>query len=519
MSKNKITLCSSLLREHFGEIVQKIAILLETRGSRPLKAIAQEINLPLKKVKSALRVLIQHDMADFEVNKREFVEYFVKLENVLLLHRYPRYIYCSKILYGDVGELLVEELLNNGLMTMEAAVDKVSERLAEATGEGKADIPVSSVKEKFNNLAHSHFIKRCALAEWEENSVVPKMFLREQDKFQIEDQIGKQVFNDDDDDDNSIPSKRQKLSNNSSKSIYWRVNFDRFHQYFRDQSIIKAVATRFDKKAAEIVRTLLRLAETRSDPWVETTNPTARHELLQMLTKETNITPEEADAYLAVLIDDSVPFVSRIDERSGGIYVVNIQKALQKLSEAIAVSVVQDKYGSKCCRIFRLLLMKKYLEQKQIEELSMIPSKDAKEYTYKMLQENFITVQEIPRTPDHAPSRTFFLFHVNLTQLCRLILNKCYKVIFNSICHREFITKEHKRLLEKKQRVDAIISTLQQSGADTTQIQEVEDMISPPEHAQLQKVKQHTNKLEHSEIQLDETIFTLSMWLKSLEKK
>ncbi|XP_023238210.1 DNA-directed RNA polymerase III subunit RPC3-like isoform X3 [Centruroides sculpturatus] len=118
--------------------------------------------------------------------------------------------------------------------------------------------------------------------------------------------------------------------------------------------------------------------------------------------------------------------------------------------------------------------MKRYLEMKQIEDLSVMLPKDAKEYTYKMLQENFITVQEIPRTPDHAPSRTFYLFHVDLVQLCRSLLDRCYKVMFNSICHREFINREHKRLLEKKQRVEAITATLQQSGADSTQIQEIQ---------------------------------------------
>ncbi|XP_023238209.1 DNA-directed RNA polymerase III subunit RPC3-like isoform X2 [Centruroides sculpturatus] len=111
--------------------------------------------------------------------------------------------------------------------------------------------------------------------------------------------------------------------------------------------------------------------------------------------------------------------------------------------------------------------------------------------------------------------RFFFIYF----QLCRSLLDRCYKVMFNSICHREFINREHKRLLEKKQRVEAITATLQQSGADSTQIQEVEDMISPPEHAQLERVKQNTNKLEHSEIQLDETIFTLSMWLKAIGEK
>ena len=50
--------------------------------------------------------------------------------------RYPRYIYTAKTLYNDTGELIVEELLLNGKMTMSALVKKVADRLTE-TMEGQ----------------------------------------------------------------------------------------------------------------------------------------------------------------------------------------------------------------------------------------------------------------------------------------------------------------------------------------------------------------------------------------------
>jgi len=45
-----------------------------------------------------------------------------------------------------------------------------------------------------------------------------------------------------------------------------------------------------------------------------------------------------------------------------------------------------------------------------------------------MLSENFLTMQEIPRTADHAPSRTFYLYAVNLPKISRMLLIKSYKV-------------------------------------------------------------------------------------------
>ena len=91
-------------------------------------------------------------------------------------------------------------------------------------------------------------------------------------------------------------------------------------------------------------------------------------------------------------------------------------------------SVVRERFGSKCFRVFRLLLLKKVLEQKQVADMAMIPSREAKEMLYSLLAESFVTLQEVPRTPDYAPSRTFYLFSFNLPHVARIVLERCYQV-------------------------------------------------------------------------------------------
>lgn len=59
------------------------------------------------------------------------MEYEAQCKRVLRILRYPRYIYTAKTLYNDTGELIVEELLLNGKMTMSAVVRKVADRLTE----------------------------------------------------------------------------------------------------------------------------------------------------------------------------------------------------------------------------------------------------------------------------------------------------------------------------------------------------------------------------------------------------
>ncbi|XP_029821666.1 DNA-directed RNA polymerase III subunit RPC3-like, partial [Manacus vitellinus] len=121
-------------------------------------------------------------------------------------------------------------------------------------------------------------------------------------------------------------------------------------------------------------------------------------------------------------------FVGKSGDSGGGTYTVNLHKALASLATATLESIVEERFGSRCARIFRLLLRKKHLEQKQVEDFAMIPAKEAKDMLYRMLSENLVSLQEIPKTPDHAPSRTFYLYTVNVAAAARMLLHRCYKV-------------------------------------------------------------------------------------------
>ncbi|KAG9463543.1 hypothetical protein GDO78_021539, partial [Eleutherodactylus coqui] len=127
--------------------------------------------------------------------------------------------------------------------------------------------------------------------------------------------------------------------------------------------------------------------------------------------------------------------------------------------------------------------------------------------------------QEIPKTPDHAPSRTFYLYAVNPLSATRMLLQRCYKTVANLIERRQYETKENKRLLEKSQRIEAIITSMQATGAEESQLQEIEEMITAPERQQLENLKRNVNKLDASEIQVDETIFILESYINSTKSK
>ncbi|KAJ8354840.1 hypothetical protein SKAU_G00224070 [Synaphobranchus kaupii] len=511
MTVQEVRLCGLLLQEHFGEVVEKVGVHLLRTGAQTLRAIAHESDTPLDLVKKSLCVLVQHGMCEFKRGRR------------------------GPTLYGDTGELVVEEVLQRGHMTMSDAVRTVADRLTHNMEEGRS-MEYTEVVSAFSKLVETHFLQRCPpvadlgtappapQGPGAATAPAPSLADSHPDRYTLPPikltGRGKRRHPSEDSDGESRRVKRAKMDTSESsgdKGIYWQVNFDRFHQHFRDQAIVSAVASKLDQTSSEIVRTMLRMSEVTTTANAACTQPLSANEIFRALPPSYSITRPVLEQYLSLLVDDPMEFVGKSGESGGGMYVVNLHKALASLARATLESVVQERFGSRSARIFRLLLRKRHLEQKQVEDFAMIPAKEAKDMLYTLLSVNLVQLQEIPKTPDHAPSRTFYLYTVNPLPTARLLLQHCYKTVANLIERRLYETKENKRLLEKSQRIEAILASLQATGAEASQLTEVEEMITAPERQQLQALRNHVNKLDSSENQVDETIFLLESYINSTQ--
>lgn len=544
MTAQEVRLCGLLLQEHFGEVVAKVGTHLLRSGAQNLRAIIHETSISLDLVKKSLCVLVQHGVCVFSSGRKgpgSPTEYQTSCDRILRILRYPRYIYTAKTLYGDTGELIIEELLQRGEMTMSSTVKTVADRLTQNMEEGHS-MDYSEVSSAFSKLVETHFLQRCPpmaglgttvsaspgtpatpatpgapAATVSSTLPTPESF---PDCYKVPHVtlIGRgkrQLSSEDGEDQRNAKKARIDSEMHGDEGIYWQVNFERFHLHFRDQAIICAVANKLDQTSSEIVRTMLRMSEVTTSPTASCTKPLSANEIFRSLPSSYNISRPILDQYLTLLVDDPMEFVGKAGESGGGMYVVNLHRALANLARATLESVVQERFGSRSARIFRLLLRKRHLEQKQVEDFAMIPAKEAKDMLYTLLSQNLVQLQEIPKTPDYAPSRTFYLYTVNQLPTARMLLQNCYKTVANLIERRLFESKESKRLLEKSQRIEAILASLQASGAEPEQLTEVEEMITAPEKQQLDSLRLHINKLDSAENQVDETIFLLESYVNS----
>lgn len=110
-----------------------------------------------------------------------------------------------------------------------------------------------------------------------------------------------------------------------------------------------------------------------------------------------------------------------------------------------AESLIENKFGIIGSRIFRLLVTKKQLEQKQVAELAMIPLAEARTLLYRMFVDRITQLQEVSKALDHNPGRTYYLWNVNLSIVFDRLLDTLYKTVRNM---RMRLAKEQRDALD-----------------------------------------------------------------------
>nr|CAD7408582.1 unnamed protein product [Timema cristinae] len=432
-------------------------------------------------------------------------------------YRYrSKYLLLIKTRYGDEAEILVEEILRHGQDTASGAILQAFSRLNNTPKVGKADL--GSLRDKFSLLVTKQFIMRCPSPNDEEGTV-PVLTVKERELYLPPDLNLKDL----------LAMERGQGGSTGDEGVYWRINFDRFHQEFRgtfdahvstrDQIMVSAMERRIDADAGELMRLLLQQMYLRTEPWAAVSNPVPYTELKEVIRKQSSH-PQLAvylDQYLKVMEEDLSKFISKVGDSAGGQYSVNIKNSFTELTWTTIDNIVLERSGSKAARIFRMIRAKKFAEQEQIQQVAMIPAKECKLLTYKLLEESFLQMQELRKSlAANVPNKTFFLFHIELDQVARMVLEVCYKALFNALTRRDHEHKENRRLIEKHQRIESITQSMREQGADQEQLTEIEEMLTPPETTLLGKIQTMIKRLSEAELQLDETVFVLQLYLNYL---
>ncbi|KAH8417685.1 hypothetical protein KR222_004422 [Zaprionus bogoriensis] len=507
MSADYAHLCSAILEQCFGKVVQSVADCLFSATTRTLSQIVSSTQFTRKEVGLALAVLIKYRLVTFEASKNNpfLAEYALRREDVICLLRYSRYIHLVQTKYGNVGASIAEELLNSGAETATGVLLKCL-----SDGENKAESAESYRSTFIQMISHHYIIKaRELLLGDDQDDTVPKFLTNETDFF-VPPNIDLQVLA-------KIRKGESTLANAPDAGMVWHLNYDRFHQEFRDDIMKLAIERKLGENAAECFRFILSLIYNTTDPWQrKVSNHTTFVEIKQAIERKSNNLDlmKHLDQYLCLITEDSLGFLRRTGDMGGGQYVVDMERAFESLAFASVESVITERFGTKATRIFRVIRFKKYIEQEDLQKEAMIPAKEAKSIAYNLFQEQFIHVKIIkkPGGGGSGPAKAFYLFQIKEKDTVRMLLDVCFKALYNTIRRSNFEKNEHKGLIEKSQRLDSIVEAMKERGESDDYIAEIVETFTPPENEILNKVKHRIKTLSKAELTLDDTIFLLQMY-------
>ncbi|XP_065834496.1 DNA-directed RNA polymerase III subunit RPC3-like [Oscarella lobularis] len=509
MSAEETRLAGHLIREHFGDLAFQVISLLVQHGRLSLREIVDRTGLLRDRVRKVLCTLGQHRAVEFDARPRDGQAlYAASIRNCLLRLRYPRFIRAAKDMSHVTSdrraarvELVVADVLQNGRTTINELLERVKNR-----GPTRRE-DVAEIVEAIAYLVENHYLKRSRpLADDDDGTGKgPHVLPRDVTNF---------LFGTDEPPEAKKRKTSDELPTFDDEDFFYEINFSAFHRRLFAEATISLTEKLVDSTASVVVRTILDKTATRALSTLRglTTDPVTSFELFQALPPLPVISRDELRRYLVFLADDdsSCRLLVKTGEQGGGVYAVDVNATTSLLRRETIESVVQERFGSRSLRIFRLLLEKKYLEQKQVGELAMVPAREAKELLYRMFAEDFVRVQEIPRTPDHAPSRTFYLFAVDLDELARLLLGECCAAAANLACRRRVEADACRRLIEKGARCEAALDALREAGKSTEE--DAEESMTPAERRELEAFRRAEKKLENAEIQLDETMMILQKY-------
>ncbi|EGI65510.1 PREDICTED: DNA-directed RNA polymerase III subunit RPC3 [Acromyrmex echinatior] len=494
-------LCLLLLEESFGPIVGQIGNNL-LYGTKTLPAIHFGTHLSKIKIKEGLSVLIKFGFVTYHKNEDNLhVEYTIHQNKIIMILRYPRYILFAKTYCGDEGEIMFEEVLKNGYITASEVIIKTYKRIEQAPSNSTDEPPsISDLKNVFELLVKNQFLMNCTSFDtMSEDTEKPKYDLPNLDLLAIS---------------KSLKGQNVEFSD---RKVYWKVNFDRFTQDLRDQTVISAVTRKFDKETGELMREMINLMYLRTASWADTSNPIPYTEIKEQVKKlNYEILERYIDQYLRLLEEDRTQFIKRVGDSGGGQYSVNMKNAFKELTWTTLENIVTERFGSKAARIFRLVRYEVDVSLEQIQKLAMIPAKEAKFLTYILSQEKYIQTQELKKSGTSSGPTTKLPYHfcIDLNEIVEMEIEHCYHALYNIIIRREYESNSNKRMIEKQLRVQILSANLREHGATEQQLADIAEMMTPSETQQLEKAQNAIKKLAATEIQIDETLLILTTYFR-----
>lgn len=135
-------------------------------------------------------------------------------------------------------------------------------------------------------------------------------------------------------------------------------------------------------------------------------------------------------------------------------WTVEFRHLARKLRHLELERIIEARYGDVALRIIRVLHAKGKLDEKRLQDISLLPFKDLRQVLASMQAGGFVDLQEVPRDAQRQPSRTLYLWFYDPDRIRSSILEDTYKSMARCLQRLRFERNRLKEFLEKTERSD-----------------------------------------------------------------
>lgn len=162
----------------------------------------------------------------------------------------------------------------------------------------------------------------------------------------------------------------------------------------------------------------------------------------------------ELDQHLSLLAQPPHNLTSK--RTIGGLptWTVEFRHLARTLRHLDVEQLIEARYGDVALRVIRVLQAKGKLDEKRLQEISLLPFKDLRQVLASMQAGGFVDLQEVPRDAQRQPSRTIYLWFHDADRICASVIEDIYKAMAACLRRLKSEREQLKEFLEKTERSD-----------------------------------------------------------------
>ncbi|EPQ58252.1 hypothetical protein GLOTRDRAFT_36462 [Gloeophyllum trabeum ATCC 11539] len=528
---NTARLCTEIVESHFGPLTAKVASILLTRGRLGLAQLVRFSGLKPRTIRACIIVLVQHNVLWHAHTEEEGEVVEFNIQECLIRLRFGRFVWQTEVLFGKEAAAVIQLLLDHGKLRRPEIISRLS------TADPKSSMSYSQALHKLLSGSYikpstllSHQSPRDKRIKYEAEERGKLVGLPTAKQLREAKEAATARLKREEEEAERVGLKRKaadQLNQRSSSKrkiieedevdddVYFRVNYDRYNVHIRNKLIESAVRERYNDAAASVMRAVLKttegkqvdVAEPRSDP--VSLASIAEHILDEAELSSGLILPSSHKKpsdialmkdYLGMLAcaDNPTPAGRSASFVSFGGSKVQVEFEIvgRRLRRRVLEAVTRERHGDDAVRIVRLLLDRGKMDEKQISKVAMMAPKDVRPLLSALSADSLVSLQEVPRSADRNPTRTFYLWYVDLTKAYTMLLGFLYKSIYNIGARRHAEAQEPsvKAVLDKRERSD---------------VMQDERLLTRVEREIIQEWESRRDKLTVLEMRVEEAVFII----------